>query len=152
MPKEPIDQIDREVILKAPVDRVWAALTQADLLSQWFGDTAEVDLRVGGKMRFHWKDFGEGADGVIDVLEPPTRLVFRWRPFEHFRDTPVPVELWLTVEYRLADHPHGTRLTLRETGFAALPDEIRNRARPDNEFGWSEELCDLQKLVHGWNA
>jgi uncharacterized protein YndB with AHSA1/START domain len=47
------DTIQRELILPAPPERVWAALTQADALSAWFGSHANVDLRPGGQIDFH---------------------------------------------------------------------------------------------------
>lgn len=35
--------ITRSIDIKASVDKVWAALTESDLISQWFGDTCELD-------------------------------------------------------------------------------------------------------------
>ena len=43
------DQIERETVIAAPVERVWALLTEAEHLGRWFGDAgAEIDLRPGG--------------------------------------------------------------------------------------------------------
>ena len=72
------DPITREVTVAAPPDVVWDALTDPAELAAWFGADAEVDLRVGGAIRFRWPDGSERRGLVID-LDPPRRLAFRWR-------------------------------------------------------------------------
>jgi uncharacterized protein YndB with AHSA1/START domain len=72
------DPITREMTVDAPADAVWAALTDPDELAAWFGADAEVDLRLGGAIRFRWPDGSERRGLVID-LDPPRRLAFRWR-------------------------------------------------------------------------
>jgi uncharacterized protein YndB with AHSA1/START domain len=45
------DQIERETVINAPVERVWELITEAEHLGRWFGDAgAEIDLRPGGAM------------------------------------------------------------------------------------------------------
>ena len=39
------DRIERELLLSHPIEKVWAAITEPAQLVQWFGQTAEVDLR-----------------------------------------------------------------------------------------------------------
>ena len=53
------EPIRREVTVDATPEAVWDALTDPDELAAWFGAEAEVDLRVGGAVRFRWHD---GAD------------------------------------------------------------------------------------------
>ena len=73
------DALTREVRIEAPRERVWAAITEAELLLRWFPThRAEVDLREGGEMRLGWEDSDDEA--MIDEIEAPSRLVFRWRP------------------------------------------------------------------------
>ena len=48
---EKIDSIEREITVAGPIDRVWQALTDADELAQWFGDSAELQLVPGGAFR-----------------------------------------------------------------------------------------------------
>jgi uncharacterized protein YndB with AHSA1/START domain len=63
--------------LSAPVEEVWAALTRPDRLSVWFGADVDLELRVGGAVRFVWPD-GRIRRGVVEAIAPPRRLVFRW--------------------------------------------------------------------------
>jgi uncharacterized protein YndB with AHSA1/START domain len=46
-----VDDIRREIVIDASIERVWEALTSAEQMSQWFGDSAEIDLRPGGRAR-----------------------------------------------------------------------------------------------------
>jgi hypothetical protein len=53
--------------LRAPVAKVWAALTTPERLADWF-TKAVVDLRVGGTIHLDWADFR------ITVSDPPRSL------------------------------------------------------------------------------
>src|SRR5918996_4865249 len=73
-----MDQIEREVMIDAPVERVWELVTEAEHLGRWFGDAgAEVDLRPGGTMALHWTEHGT-ARGRIAAVEPQRLFAFRW--------------------------------------------------------------------------
>jgi uncharacterized protein YndB with AHSA1/START domain len=72
------EPIRREIIVDVAPEVVWDALTEPGELAEWFGAEAEIDLRVGGAVRFRWPDGTERRGLVVD-LDPPRRLVFRWR-------------------------------------------------------------------------
>ena len=60
------DTIEREVQIDAPVEHVWALLTQAEHLGTWFGDAgAEIDLRPGGMLSLSWEEHGT-AHGRVE--------------------------------------------------------------------------------------
>ena len=77
-----MEQVQREMETSASPERVWAALTRSDLLSQWFGAVAEIDARPGGRAAFRWPD-GRVRAAVVEVVVPERLLVLRWLPFEH---------------------------------------------------------------------
>ena len=64
---------EHEIEIEATPKQVWRALTDADQLTGWYVERAEVEPRAGGKYFISW---GEGMDGwgKIDVWEPPHRL------------------------------------------------------------------------------
>lgn len=73
----------------APAERVFNAWTDEEVLRRWlYGmpgwetPTAEVDLRVGGRIRILMRDPSDGtqagAAGEYTVVDPPRRLVFTW--------------------------------------------------------------------------
>ena len=61
-----------------PIDRVWRAVTTPEHLRQWFPSPVELDLRVGGAMRFAVFEGDPGAVGTIEVVDAPRRLAFSW--------------------------------------------------------------------------
>jgi uncharacterized protein YndB with AHSA1/START domain len=133
------DEVRRELEIQAPRARVWAALTEPDELVGWFPtQRAEIDLRPGGQALFvREEDTGEA---VVDVVEPPGRLVFRWRPMGLGRPH-------TTVSFTLEETPAGTRLTLVESGFASLPDQIEQQSQAGNDEGWAQELGELKEYL-----
>jgi uncharacterized protein YndB with AHSA1/START domain len=74
-------------VVAAPVERVWAAWTQAELMQQWWGPEhvvctgVEIDLRVGGTYRIGNRTPDGGTvwiHGRFEAIEPPHRLVYGW--------------------------------------------------------------------------
>jgi uncharacterized protein YndB with AHSA1/START domain len=144
MPTTTIPAIEREVEFRASPERVWRAITVDDELSAWFGQRTRLDLRPGGLGWVEWA--GHGRFPVrVDVLEPPTRLVWSWGDVGD-------VELAgpsTQVEWRLEPLANGgTRLRLRESGFR------EERSRWANSEGWLSELAELAAYVatEPWEA
>lgn len=133
--------ITRSIDIHAPTSRVWAALTEPDLIAQWFGDTAEFVAAPGGRGTFGWADHGSFRVVVEHVDEPKT-LVYRWA-----RDANVdPVAGNSTVvRFDLTEISEGTRLTVVETGFEELADP--QSARERNVDGWRAELGELVQFL-----
>ena len=73
-----IDEIRREVVLDAPVDRVWKAVTSPEEVSQWFGDVTEIDLQPGGKAKFGWTEYDDVFEAVVTEVEEPSRFAYSW--------------------------------------------------------------------------
>ena len=67
--------------MPAPPGEVWPAVTQSDEVSAWFGADAQLDVRPGGRGVFRWPD-GTERHVVVEDVEPPRRLSFRWLPFQ----------------------------------------------------------------------
>ena len=53
------------------------------------------------------------------------------------------------VEFTLEDVPEGTRLTVVESGFDALPAGWRFEAFRENESGWIEQMQNVRRYVEG---
>ena len=92
----------------APIETVWAALTEPARLADWFAQ-AEVDLRVGGAINFDWRAHGHVERNVILELEPPKLLVWGSRE----RETPGSTVRWELYEEDAA--MMGTRVMLTQT-------------------------------------
>ena len=141
------DRIERTIEIAHPPARVWAALTTAEGLGTWFGDSATIDLRPGGEAKLTWSS-GDAASLRIERVEPPTAFGFTWGinglPDDDPRRT--------YVEFTLAPTATGTRLTVVESGFAQLPDERHRESFDGNTEGWGSELGELVEYLDGLAA
>ena len=143
------DQIERDTIINAPVERVWALITEAEHLGRWFGDAgAEIDLRPGGAMDLRWSEYGTSRGRVVAV-EPRTRFSYRWAPFrEPGGEEPVEGNSTL-VEFTLQPDGDATRLRVVESGFASLATSAEQRAKNfnGNSEGWAHETGELREYA-----
>ena len=142
-------QIERETMISAPVERVWAVLTEGEHVGRWFSDAgAEIDLRPGGEITMRWAEYGVGRARIVDV-DPPRRFSYRWAAIrEHWGEEPDDRNSTL-VEFTLAEETDGTRLKVVESGFDALDgtDEQRRRSLEENTGGWEQQLGNIRDYV-----
>ena len=131
------DRIERTVELAHPPATVWA-LTTAEGLAAWFGNEAAIDLRPGGQARMGW-DGGHRADMRVERMEEPAVFGFTWHIFGLPEDDPRRTY----VEFTLEPAGAGTRLTVTESGFAQLPDDLYRTEYDGNTDGWAKELAEL---------
>lgn len=111
----PEERVERIVGLRATPDEVWDALTQADRLSEWFGaDVVDADIRPGGRLVFREED-GTIRRALVEAVERPRHLVFRWLAIEEGPDGRTHAATSTTVEMRLTETADGTELTVVET-------------------------------------
>jgi uncharacterized protein YndB with AHSA1/START domain len=119
-----LDQaVTRSVALRAAPEDVWAALTDADRLSEWFGVRAEIDPRPGGTVRIAERDGGERR-GLVEVADPPRRLVFRWRETGRRMMVGLVSSEASTVEFLLERDGDGTRLRVTESPGVLAPSGV----------------------------
>jgi uncharacterized protein YndB with AHSA1/START domain len=136
--------IVREIAIKAPATKVFAALTDPDQLVQWWGDAEtyqctkmERDLRVGGT----WQTTGVGSDGeafsvggVYRAIDPPHAVEFTW--MHQWGAMASPSET--VVRYELTEHDGVTTLRVTHSGFTDLQE------RDGHNAGWARVLAWLQ--------
>lgn len=143
-----MDSIEREVVIEAPVEKVWELVTKPEHLGRWFGDAgAEVDLRPGGALELRWAE--HQARGRIEAVEPPRLFVFHWAPFEDPAGAQPTDDNSTRVEFTLSEEGDGTRLRVVESGFDSLAtsEEQRRRNHEGNTDGWRRELGELQEYA-----
>jgi uncharacterized protein YndB with AHSA1/START domain len=136
------NQIEREVLIDAPVDRVWTLITEPEHVGAWFSDAAaEIDLRPGGAMTLSWEEHGT-VHARVERVEAPHLFAYRWANGTDVEPTEGHSTL---VEFSLAASDDGTRVRVVETGFAklALSEDDRRKRFEDNTEGWGIELGHL---------
>jgi uncharacterized protein YndB with AHSA1/START domain len=130
--------VTRTVHINAHRSAVWAAITTPELISEWFGDTAQLDLRIGGAGTMGWKDYGEFRV-VVEEIDEPNAFAFRWA---HDTDTEPVTGNSTLVRFTLADNNGATALTVSETGWEDNTGDVAGRMKENTE-GWLEELDEL---------
>ena len=139
------DKIERDILINAPLARVWALITQAEHLGTWFGDAgAEIDLREGGELELRWEKHGT-TRGRIEHVDEPTAFAFRWAPYKDPGGAEPVAGNSTLVEFTLVPEGDGTRVRVVETGFASLDTSSAQQAHnyEANSKGWSLELDEL---------
>lgn len=132
--------IERTLELKAPIDRVWAALVEKEQLDRWWGGGSAGSFELGSQGWFEWEGMGRFAYRV-EAFQPPAHVAYRWA---REPDTDLDEAETTLVEFTLAPMSNGgTRLELRESGFS------HPSHRAQNLEGWYEELGNLSKVVGG---
>lgn len=127
--------LERRIVVKADRERVWRAITTPEHITKWFEPIHFERLAVGEALTFSWN--GEGS---IALVEPMDRFGFRWQIAP-----PHPVQT--LVIFALETVPEGTRITVTEQGFEALPDEVRQARFKENTQGWEHMLGELIAYV-----
>src|SRR5215207_5968715 len=139
------DRIERTLLLPVAQERAWRAITDPAEINRWFGGDPVLDLRPGGELRFTWSG---GTRCRVATVKPPHRFAYWWHPgSEQHHDVPFDDQPQTLVEFILDEAPGGTRLTLIESGFAALPAETYDRIWQENTEGWDEELGHLSDYL-----
>ena len=139
------DTIELQITVSRQIGDVWNALTSAEELSQWFGDTAEIELRPGGAMKVGWSEYDEVTDCVIEDVVFPSTFSYRWNV-----GTKPDGGVWTTkVTFTLEETAGQTTVTVVESGLAALPPELYDQTLEENSSGWTAEMADLQQFLEG---
>jgi uncharacterized protein YndB with AHSA1/START domain len=144
------DCIEKTIVLRAPRARVWRALTDPAEFGAWFGVRLQgafvPGARVQGAITIPGYEHVT-MEIVIARLEPETLFSYRWHPYAVDPKQDYSQEPATLVEFRLADVPGGTRLSVVESGFDRLPPERRDEAFRMNERGWTGQLANIERHV-----
>lgn len=138
--------IDRTLILKAPLDKVWNAVATPEGFAGWFLAKVEGEWKQGNSVVLNWPS-GSKNEIVLSRIEPKEVFAYQWHPGDSYLVADLPVEELTTVTMRLREIPEGTELALTETGFENIPEERRLKVLGLNTEGWDEELENIRKYV-----
>jgi uncharacterized protein YndB with AHSA1/START domain len=144
------DVIEKRAELKAPVDRVWQALTDYREFGEWFGVNLDGPFVVGENSTGHMTIPGyehHQWNAVIKAIEPKHLFAYTWHPYAMEPDVDYSQEPPTLVEFRLEETPNGTLLTITESGFEKIPAHRRAEAFRMNDRGWTIQLQDIEVHV-----
>ncbi|WP_088342748.1 MULTISPECIES: SRPBCC family protein [Rhodomicrobium] len=144
------DKIEKSIELKAPVERVWRALTDHNEFGEWFrvkldgpfipGEVTTGQMTVPSYEHLRWAS-------KVQAMEPLRLFSFTWHPYAIDPDVDYSGETPTLVEFRLEPIAGGTRLTIVESGFDGVPVHRMPEAFRMNERGWSAQIRNVQAHV-----
>ncbi len=146
----PTDRIEKEIVLPAPRERVWRALTDVREFNQWFGVALTAPFAPGAVVsrQLASPEYQHLTMTVwVEEMVSGRRFSFRWHPYAIEEGIDYSAEPTTLVSFTLEDVEGGTRLTIVESGFQAIPESRRDRAfRADGE-GWAIQLKNVRRYL-----
>jgi uncharacterized protein YndB with AHSA1/START domain len=148
------DRIEKQVLLRAPLKRVWRALSDSREFGTWFGVKFDEPFVPGAKMHGRAAPTQVDADVAkgqkpyeglpfeitVEQLEPERLFSFRWHPYAIERGVDYSAEPTTLIVFTLEEVEGGVRLTVTESGFDQIPLERRAKAFTANEKGWATQM------------
>jgi uncharacterized protein YndB with AHSA1/START domain len=144
------DRIEKRIELKAPIARVWRALTDYREFGEWFGvkldgpfvpgQTAQGRITHPGYEHLKW-------EALVQHMQPERLFSFTWHPFAVEPNKDYSTEAPTLVEFKLKEIPDGCLLLLTESGFDKIPAERRIEAFRMNEGGWAAQMKSIESHV-----
>lgn len=137
-------QIEREILIEAPVDVVWRTVTRPDQISLWFAPEVKLEVEPGARGYLGFGD--QGGPVLVDAVEPPTRFSFWWN---HPAGDELEPGNAVLVEFTLVGEGEHTRLRVNESGLDPLvwPDADKQRYADEHNEGWGDFLGRLARLL-----
>lgn len=144
------DRIEKLVMLDASRARVWRALTDVSQFNAWFGVSLTKPFTPGAEVsgRISIRNYEHVTMTIwIERMEPERFFSFRWHPYAIEPGVDYSSEPTTLVTFALEDAGQGTRLTIVESGFDAIPASRRAKAFSMNENGWAGQAENIRKFL-----
>ncbi|MFL5406220.1 MAG: SRPBCC family protein [Myxococcales bacterium] len=155
------DRIQKTVLLRAPLERVWRAISDPGEFGTWFGVAFDgpfvAGARVTGRIvptkvdaeiaKAQEPYAGAKFECSIDRVEPMRLFSFRWNPYGVEQGVDYSKEPTTLVTFALEEAPGGTKLTITESGFDQIPLERRAKAFSANAEGWAMQAKLIEKYL-----
>jgi len=147
------DRIERNILLKAPLARVWRALVNAEEFGDWFGVALKGQtFAPGAPARGHITYPGYEHlmfEVVVERMEPERLFSFRWHPYAVDPKVDYSQEESTLVVFELKEVEGGVLLSVVESGFDQVPPARRLEAFRMNSNGWEIQMNNIAKHVAG---
>ena len=141
-------RIEKQIELKAPLTRVWRALTDHEQFGAWFGAKLERAFVVGetARGRITYPGYEHLTfEARVTRMEPESLFAFTWHPYAIDPKIDYSAETPTLVEFRLQKTPGGTLLKVTESGFEKIPPSRRDTAFRMNDRGWAEQMHNIAR-------
>jgi len=143
-------RIEKQILIRAPRQRVWRALTNLEEFARWFQVKAQGAFQTGVRVDMV-STHPCGADAKFSVtvvaMDPEGLFSWSWCPGVKPPGADYDAEPSTLVEFRLEDAEGGTLVTVVESGFDRLSLTRRAKALEENTKGWEIQLAALDEYV-----
>ncbi len=148
------DRIEKRIELRAPIARVWRAISDYREFGEWFRVALEgpfeLDKTVRGRI-LHPGFEHVVWEAQIEAMEPERLFAFTWPVLANVDKAAYSADYTglprTRVEFRLEPTATGTLLTITESGFEKLPAELRGVVFPRNDGGWTQQMKNIESYV-----
>jgi uncharacterized protein YndB with AHSA1/START domain len=144
------DRIEKQVVLKAPIKRVWRALTDTSEFGEWFRVKLTSPFVAGKRVTgpvLHKGYEHLTWDVTVEQMVPEKLFSWRWRPHAIDPNKDYSQEPTTLVVFELSEVPGGTLLKVTESGFDQVPIERRETAYRGNTGGWAIQVGNIERYV-----
>jgi uncharacterized protein YndB with AHSA1/START domain len=144
------DRIEKQIELKAPVSRVWRAITDHQQFGEWFkvkidgpfvpGEISTGHITHPGYEHIQW-------DAEVKEMQPERYFAYAWHPYAVDPKVDYSSEPRTLVEFRLEPTDAGTLLKITESGFDKIPAHRRAEAFKMDDSGWTGQIKNIANYV-----
>jgi uncharacterized protein YndB with AHSA1/START domain len=142
--------VEQTIWINAPRERVWQAITDDAQITKWWGDYWEIPVvEVGATIKFGSENDPNLAKeedhmvATLAVVDRPREFAIQWPPQPQYHS------IEMVTRYLLEEENGGTRVTVSETGFEALPDDIRQQRLDSTAKGYATVMANLKAYLEG---
>ena len=134
------------VLIDAPSEKVWEALTNPDIIKKYFfGTNTITDWKVGGPISFTGEFQGTHYEdkGTVTVFDPYSIIKYKyWSSMSGTENKP---ENYLTITYELVKEKNQTRLNITQENIRDI------KTKEHSEENWRMVLANLKRVVEDLN-
>jgi uncharacterized protein YndB with AHSA1/START domain len=155
------DRIEKQILLRAPRERVWRAVSDAGQFGHWFGVAFDAPFIAGSRLtgkivptkvdaevaKMQEPYTGKAFEWTVERIEPMSRISFRWHPYAVEEGVDYSKEQTTLIEFELVDAAGGILLKISESGFDQIPLARRAKALKANEGGWQIQTTLIEKYL-----
>ena len=155
------DRIEKEILLHAPRQRVWQAISDSRQFGNWFGVAFDgpfvegahltgrvvpttVDAEVAKLQAPH---SGMAFPFSVEQVDPMRSISFRWHPFAVEPGVDYSGETTTLIVFELQETAGATLLKISESGFDQIPLARRAKAFAANDGGWTMQTRLIEKYL-----
>ncbi|MFL5489571.1 MAG: SRPBCC family protein [Gemmatimonadaceae bacterium] len=155
------NRIEKQILLNAPLARVWRAISESKEFGSWFGVKFDGPFAPGAHMRgvivpttvdpevakSQEPYTGMPFEITIEKIDPERTFSFRWHPFAIDPKVDYSAEPTTLVTFTLEEVNGGVKLTVTESGFDKIPLARRAQAFTMNDIGWAKQMELIAEYV-----